>query len=82
MSSRELDMSFRKLHPEKDIFINGRSLSSRTFPFMGMFDLYEDLISLLQSPSGNAQTQCLNSSYHHSMTIIPTVGYYSKKVLK
>ena len=47
------------LNPEKDIFINGRSLSSRTLPFMGMFDLYEDLISLRQSPSGNAQTERL-----------------------
>ncbi len=32
------------------IFINVRSLSSRSFSFMGMFDWNEDLIPLIQSP--------------------------------
>ena len=32
------------------LIINVRSLSSQTFPFMGMFDLDEDLIPLMQSP--------------------------------
>ena len=39
-------------------------LSSQTFPFMGMFDLDEDLISLIQSPRGNAQIKSFKLQYH------------------
>ncbi len=39
---------------EEFTVINVRSLSSRTFTFMGMFDLDEDLIPLIQSSGGNA----------------------------
>ncbi len=39
---------------QSDLIINVRSLSSRTYPFMGMFDWDEDLIPLIQSPGGNA----------------------------
>ncbi len=38
------------------ILINVRNLSSLTFPFMGMFDLDEDLIPLIESPEGNYTT--------------------------
>ncbi len=32
---------------------------TKTFPFMSMFDLDEDLIPLIQSPGGNATTQAI-----------------------
>ncbi len=42
--------------------VNVRSLSSQTFPFMGIFDLDEDLIPLIQSPRGNAPALQYNLS--------------------
>ena len=50
---------------------------TETFPFMSMFDLDEDLIPLIKSPTGNSKiretppisyTQ-VSSYYYHSMTI-------------
>ncbi len=38
------------------IFINVRSLSSKTFPYMGMFDWDVDLIPVIKTPGGNAPT--------------------------
>ncbi len=47
---------------------------------MGMFDLDEDPISLLQSPNKSFQTPILysrvSSSLYHSMTIISVVSVY------
>ncbi len=62
------------------LMINGWSLSSWPFTFMGMFDLEEDTIPLIRSARGNyirVQTPVLynrgSSSLYHSMTITARV---------
>ncbi len=51
------------------LFINVRTVSSWTFPFMGMFDWGEDLIPLIQSPGGNDGIGANSYNWLHNSSI-------------